>query len=308
MDASFSSGRYVLAVSGGVDSVVLLDMLSKFPDLELIIAHFDHGIREDSCKDAELVERHAALYGYTFVLDSAQLGISASEATARNARYSFLRTVKNKYNAKAIITAHHQDDVLETMIINIFRGTDRKGLTSLKTNKQLIRPLLSLTKNQLLQYAKTHNLEWREDSTNQESAYLRNYIRHHVLSKLSNEKRKELLAIHKTVSMLNSKINQEIASLLQSDTHVNRSWLLSFSNQVACELVAEMLRRNDIAISKRLVQKVVIACKTARPGKIIDVGGGAQIVVLDQYNEALWIKNHFRRNQVDQTVGRTPRI
>ena len=82
------------------------------------------------------------------------------------------------HDAAAIITAHHQDDVIETSIFNLLRGTGRKGLTSLRSSNGLIRPLLGVTKNQIQQYAVEHNLTWREDSTNAQLKYSRNKIRH----------------------------------------------------------------------------------------------------------------------------------
>jgi tRNA(Ile)-lysidine synthase len=88
---SLSPGKYVAAVSGGVDSMVLLDLLRNIPDVELIVAHFDHGIRPDSAEDRQLVERVCAQYGVAFEYAEGHLGKKASEATARAARYSFLR-------------------------------------------------------------------------------------------------------------------------------------------------------------------------------------------------------------------------
>jgi tRNA(Ile)-lysidine synthetase-like protein len=131
MKIQLPKGRYVVAVSGGVDSVVLLDALSKLPNLELVVAHLDHGIREDSIEDRRFVASLAASYGLVFEYGEGRLGSGASEATAREARYNFLRGVKMKHDAKAIITAHHQDDLIETAILNMLRGTGRKGLTSL---------------------------------------------------------------------------------------------------------------------------------------------------------------------------------
>src|SRR5437764_343012 len=124
-------GKYVVAVSGGVDSVALLDMLARSDDLKLVVAHFDHGIRKDSAKDRKFVEDLAKNYDLPFVYEEGHLGSGTSEAVARGARYDFLHRVKKSHGAQAIITAHHQDDVLETAIINLLRGTGRKGLTSL---------------------------------------------------------------------------------------------------------------------------------------------------------------------------------
>src|SRR3990172_5722177 len=133
-DVDIKLGTYVVAVSGGVDSVVLLHLLvqkgqraegrgqSKY---NFIVAHFDHGIREDSKLDRELVQELAKKYNLPFVYNQGNLGPKASEATARDARYAFLNKVKDSVSAQAIITAHHQDDVLETAIINLLRGTNR---------------------------------------------------------------------------------------------------------------------------------------------------------------------------------------
>jgi tRNA(Ile)-lysidine synthetase-like protein len=103
-----SDGRYVVAVSGGVDSVALLDILRQQTGLELIVAHFDHGIRKDSCQDRLLVEQLAKRYGLTFVYEEAKLGPRTSEETARRARYAFLNKVMREHQAVAIVTAHHQ--------------------------------------------------------------------------------------------------------------------------------------------------------------------------------------------------------
>lgn len=156
-------GKYVVAVSGGVDSMALLDLLQAHGDYELVVAHLDHGIRSDSGEDRQLVEQAAEAVGLPFFYKEAKLGAGTSEAAARKVRYAFLNKIKTKQGAAAIITAHHQNDVLETAIINIIRGTGRKGLTSLGSN-EIVRPLLNVSKAALIQYAKKHNLQWREDS------------------------------------------------------------------------------------------------------------------------------------------------
>src|SRR5690554_6827257 len=102
--------KYIVAVSGGVDSMVLLDMMHSRGDAEIIVAHFDHGIREDSAEDAEFVAKAAEGYGYLFESTREELGKNASEALAREKRYAFLRDLAKKYDAQ-IVTAHHLDDL-----------------------------------------------------------------------------------------------------------------------------------------------------------------------------------------------------
>src|SRR5690606_36249858 len=111
-------GHYVVAVSGGVDSMVLLDVLAKKykgrGKTALTVAHFDHGIRQDSAYDRQLVSEMAAAYSLPFVFARGELGAGASEAAARAARYEFLREVQKRAGSRGIITAHHHDDAVET--------------------------------------------------------------------------------------------------------------------------------------------------------------------------------------------------
>ena len=136
--STIPAGTYVIAVSGGVDSVVLLDLMAQVSDCTLIVAHVDHGIRKDSHLDRQFVEKVANKYKLEFYYTEANLGANASEEAARKARYEFLRNIKDKTGARAIITAHHQDDLLETLILNVLRGTKRKGLSSLESGQELL--------------------------------------------------------------------------------------------------------------------------------------------------------------------------
>src|SRR5688572_18243464 len=174
MNFRLSPGKYVVAVSGGVDSMVLLDLLRERPKLELIVAHFDHGIRKESARDRKLVQRIAKSYDLPFFYAEGNLGPKAGEALAREARYAFLRKIQEEQGAKAIITAHHQDDMLETAIMNLLRGTGRRGLSSLKSRKELVRPMLEWTKKGIREYAEERDLVWAEDVTNDDERYLRN--------------------------------------------------------------------------------------------------------------------------------------
>ncbi len=268
-------GRYVVAVSGGVDSVVLLDLLRSIPKLELTVAHFDHGIRSDSRQDRLFVQELAAAYGLPFVYSEGQLGENASEALARQARYKFLNSVRQEKNADAVVTAHHQDDMIETAIINIMRGTGRHGLTSLRSGASLKRPLLQLEKSQLVRYAKLHELEWREDSTNQEEKYLRNYIRHNIVPKMTPAARQQLLAIIEGTSKLNDTIDQLIVQAFPAEIAYNkldRGWFISLPHSVAKDILVLWLRSAGLSnITQRRIEQVVVAAKTLSPGKRVDL-------------------------------------
>lgn len=268
----------MVAVSGGVDSMVLLDLLRQLPDVRLVVAHYDHGIRSDSGKDRQLVQRTARQYGLPFVFEEGALGPQISEAAAREARYAFLRRVQQTEGAQAIVTAHHQDDMLETAIINMLRGTRRKGLSALGSTDDLARPLLEYSKGDILAYAQAHHLEWREDSTNADERYLRNYVRKHILSRFGEQGRAALLARVRQARQLNEQIDELLNRDLELQPAINqlkRKWYIQLPYAVASEMMATWLRRNGVAsFDRTLIDRLVIAAKTARPGKKADVNAG----------------------------------
>lgn len=277
MKVDVSSGRYVIAVSGGVDSVVLLDILSKNKNLELIVAHFDHGIRPKSAEDVVFVRDISKKYGYEFFTERKELGANASEALAREARYTFLKKVLQNTKAKAIITAHHRDDQLETALINLVRGTGRKGLSSLSDSDDLVRPLLDYTKNQILNYAKSHDLSWIEDESNQDEKYLRNRIRK-VLAKDKNTDHKKRLA---TVIKDAKKTNDEIDNLLKSfaTKDLNRKQFILLDHKSALELLAFWLRSHDISFDSKTLELLCVRIKTGRSGSLFPIKNDKKIKI-----------------------------
>ena len=209
-------GKYVVAVSGGVDSMALLHALQPVPGVSLLVAHVDHGIRPDSLLDQALVAELAAHYELPFFTTSLTLGAAASEATARQARYDYLEKLVIEQGAAAIVTAHHQDDALETAIINLVRGTGRRGLSALNSTVQRRRPLLDISKADILAYAQRNQLQWREDSTNNDQRYLRNYIRQKVVAPFSAAERQQFVS-YITRARHN---NYELAAAMQESLKV----------------------------------------------------------------------------------------
>jgi tRNA(Ile)-lysidine synthase len=283
MKLEVPAGKYVVAVSGGVDSVVLLDMLSKYPDIQLEVAHYDHGIRPDSDEDRQFVESLATRYGLEFYYEAGKLGPKASEALARKKRYEFLRKVQHEQQAKAIITAHHQDDRLETALLNMVRGTGRRGLSSLRSSDELVRPLLTIPKHQLIAYAKANQLVWHEDSTNSDEQYLRNYLRLRIIPKLSAAKRKAFLELIDQAANRNDEIDNLLTVLLQqhvSNATLDRQWFIGLPHDVAREVLLTWLRRSGAQhIDRSRIEQLVVLAKTLSHGKLIDVDADLQLQI-----------------------------
>lgn len=271
MKIDIEPGTYVVAVSGGVDSMVLLDLLVHKKSLKLIVAHYDHGIRDDSNKDRNLVQSASDKYGLPFVFDEGNLGSDTSEAAAREARYKFLAKVRLAASAKAIITAHHQDDLIETAIINILRGTNRRGLSSLKSRPDILRPLLHIPKSDLLGYAKTQNIKWHEDSTNTDETYLRNYVRKNILPRFSQADLQQMLEHINKLGQLNQDIDTIINSQIKSE-NLDRQWFIELEHAVARDIMASWLRNHGVKdLDKKQLEILVRAAKTYKQGKQINV-------------------------------------
>lgn len=285
MKVELAPGKYIVAVSGGVDSVVLLHLLANFQlpanSYQLIVAHFDHGIRADSASDRKFVGGLAIKYNLPFEFAEGKLGASASEATARKVRYEFLEKTRIASGASAIVTAHHQDDLIETALINLLRGTNRRGLASLKSTDKIKRPLLAYSKQTIKNYAEKNQLAWREDPTNADTKYLRNYVRHKLVPKLGASGRAELLAIIASASTQNSKIDELLASLLAGASgRLDRRWFIGLSDSVALEIMAAWLRANGITnYDKKTLARLALAAKSARNGVSIEIKNTSKMKV-----------------------------
>lgn len=276
-------GHYVLAVSGGVDSMVLLDVLRKRPGIKLTVAHFDHGIRDDSHLDKQFVEKIAKSQGLPFVHAKGMLGPAASEALAREARYKFLHAVRDATKAKGIITAHHQDDLIETALLNMLRGTGRRGLTSLRSTDGIFRPLLAHSKERIKTYASDNKIGWREDSTNSDTKYRRNYLRQNVMTKLTPSQRAQLYILLEDLMAINHKLDVEIINMLHVQPAIDqldRHWFITLPHDISQEVLHFWLTNKKIKnLNKRRIDQLVTAIKTGKPNTIHEVNKSHKILL-----------------------------
>lgn len=181
--------RLFCAVSGGADSVALLFAMYLLRDkLGIILeaAHFNHGLRgAESDRDETFVRQFCADYGICCHVSRAEVkpGKKGLEAAARDARYAFFRTLPGK-----IATAHTADDNAETVLMHLIRGTGLKGLGGIApVNGNVIRPMLAVTRQQVLEFLQEYHLSFVEDSSNATDDFLRNRLRHYVMPLLKQE-------------------------------------------------------------------------------------------------------------------------
>lgn len=255
--------KKILAVSGGIDSVVMLHLLK---DERPIVAHFDHGIRPNSAEDANFVKRLAREYDLQFELERAELGEDCNEADARTARYDFLNSLAEKNNG-VVCVAHHADDVLESILINLIRGTGWRGLAPMSA-PEIERPLLKWRKSDIYRYATEHNLSFRQDQTNTEGDYLRNRVRE-KLRDLPEENKRKVLDLYDKQCRLSKECSELLAEILESDDAGYCSKLLFFevSEECALEMMRYYLADQGISLTRPQLRRCVEASRTYSPNK-----------------------------------------
>src|SRR5438045_6553700 len=208
-------GEALVAVAGAADSVALLDTRRDIGDalgLSLVVAHVDHGISVGSRAVGRMVGDLASEYRLPFETVELNLGSDATETEARRARYGWLRDVQQRRGAKYLVTAHHQDDQVETILLRALRGSAPAGLAgmSAKSRGGLVRPLLPFTRNELLEYARVRGLAVHDDPANRDPRHLRSWLRTTVLPLLTER--------------LGPRLSQDLRSLGRHAPRERRAW------------------------------------------------------------------------------------
>ena len=182
------SQKVLLAVSGGMDSVVMCDLFSK-AKINFVMAHGNFGLRgEESNEDEMFVKKLSIKYKVPFMVttfqttDFAEIEKISTQMAARILRYEWFEKIRQEQNCDYIATAHHQNDVLETVLLNLTKGTGIAGLHGIRLkNGRIIRPLLFAKKEMIFDYVVENQIIWREDSSNESNKYQRNLIRNEVV-------------------------------------------------------------------------------------------------------------------------------
>jgi len=215
------SDRVLVAVSGGLDSVVLLDLLAKYGVNDLAVVHCNFQLRgKDSDEDEKFVQQLARSYGLKFFCkrfdtpSEQKQSKQSIQMTARDLRYAYFSELLKKEKYDYVAVAHHADDQIETFFINLLRSSGIKGLRGMRPKReQIIRPLLKFSKQDLATYALKHNLQHREDASNAKDYYLRNSIRHHLIPCLETLDKSAKKSILQTIENLQDLENQSLQEL-----------------------------------------------------------------------------------------------
>ena len=255
--------KKILAVSGGIDSMALLDMFYKKEPANILVAHFNHGTRDSADADEMFVKEKCAELMVPFESRKIMLGDGVSEEEAREKRYDFLYHVANKYNG-IIYTAHHVDDLLESVVINLIRGTFWRGLAPFG-NTKIQRPLvdLGIGKIDILRYASKNHLCFRQDPTNFEDDYLRNRVRR-ALGKLEQKTKNQLLELAKKQKVLREEIEKNLTDLSKQIIIKNSGDEIIFQRDFFKSSAGETMCENNINTQECEKKVNMLTCEILR--------------------------------------------
>lgn len=239
---NFGEKNFLLAVSGGVDSMVLAHLFAD-SGIKFQVAHINYKLRgKDSDDDAKLVKdfcdkNQIKIHLYE-VSEKDEKPDGSVQLWARELRYKFFREIQETENLEYLVTAHHLNDQLETFLINLSRGSGIKGLSGIPFKENnILRPLLNFSKDEIYRFAKEHNIDFREDSSNLKNDYLRNKIRNKIVPELLGTNENFLENFNKSLKILSQTkdfVDNEISKKIDDTTENSGQFILN-KKKIAAE-------------------------------------------------------------------------
>lgn len=249
----------ILAFSGGSDSVFLFEMLKKIDIKHLILGHLNHSLRGKASDDDEKFtilqgKNNPKMTVITKKMDIAKLAEKEKrglEETGRKYRYKFFNELAKKHKASFVLTAHHADDNLETVLLNFIRGASLKGLCGMEeVNGNIFRAILSVSKAEILDYLKSKKIRFRSDKSNKDLVYRRNYLRHKIIPELT----KINPSLTQTLAQ-NSKNMRNIVDFLEKEA---QTWLKKNSEQKTDKNTISFKRQTFLTRPPAIQQQIIL--------------------------------------------------
>lgn len=300
LDDYIFNNYVVIGVSTGPDSMCLLDLLQK-KTTKIVVCHINHNVRKESIEEEEYITKYCQ--DKNIILEKTTINNYQEnnfENEARKKRYMFYEEILKKYNSKTLLLAHHGDDLIETILMKISRGSNLEGYAGIKEisnvkDYQIIRPLLKYTKEDIINYNKSNNIKYYNDSSNQSTNYTRNRYRLNILPLLKKEDKnihKKYLKYSKTLIEYDDYIKREVKrninnvykdniinidNLNKLDTFLIKNILYNIMNNI-------YQNKNNI-ITDRHIQNIISLLNNTKPNIKIDLPNNKEIV--KEYNKLI---------------------
>ena len=303
------STTIVAAISGGPDSMLLIELFLKYRklnDFNLIVAHVNHNLRDESVKEKEDLEKYCLKNNLKFEYYEIEKRKDKplTEVEARNIRYEFFDDLMKKYSATYLATAHHGDDLVETVMMKIVRGSSLRGYSgfsqiSEKNGYKIIRPLISLTKKEIIDYLDKEKIGYAIDNTNCDEKYTRNRFRLNVLPFLKTEEKNVHLKFKKfsdTLSMYDDYVKKN-ANIAMQNVYLNNELKVDEFKKldlvIKREIISIILEKECINIIERLNETHIssILSMLDNPKPNLKVFLPDNYIVLKEYNKVKIIKS-----------------
>lgn len=308
----------VIGLSGGPDSMCLLDiLLSLNIKLNIIAAHINHNIREESDSEADFVTSYCEEHGVTceYIKFTKKSDTSNyTEEELREKRYSFYKEMINKYNAKYLLTAHHGDDLTETILMRITRGSNLKGycgfpIEQKKESYEVLRPLIFVSKSDIENYNKKNNIPYVIDKTNFSQEYTRNRYRMNILPHLKEEDpyiHKKYLKYSMELSKYYNYVNNEINKYLEINYINNKLNITSYNDldpllrEKIIEEILNKIYKDDLRyVTQKHIKMILDLIKNKKPN--LEIYLPQQVQIIKEYN-SLVFKNESTSNNNEYRI------
>lgn len=306
----------VIGCSTGPDSMALLDMLlsvRKKNDLSIICAHVNHNVRKQSLEELKFIDKFCKEKDITFeTMTIEKYGDDNFQNEARNIRYQFFEDIVNKYNANYLMTAHHGDDLIETILMRITRGSNLQGYSGFKKvvemdNYKIVRPLIYYTKQELLEYDNINKVEFFIDDSNSKMKYTRNRYRKNVLPFLKEEDSKvheKFLKFSETLSgaylFIERKRDKAIEAIVE-DGNINIDKFLKIDTYLQREvlyyLVAKFYQDDLILIGDKHIDLLLDLINSKKSNLVIDLPN--DVNAIKNYNYFSLVRNSEEVNNYE---------
>ena len=298
----------ITATSGGPDSMALLSLLiklSKTKKITIICAHVNHNLRKESQEEAIMVEKKYANEN-NLIFEKMEINHyeGNTENYARTQRYNFFEKLIKKYNATYLLTAHHGDDLTETILMRMVRGSSLKGYSGFQEitdngTYKIYRPLITKTKDELLNYVKTNNIPYAVDKTNFSEEYTRNRYRLNILPILKKENKSvhlKFLKFSETLKLYDDHINKEVNEKLNKIYQNNNLNLNLFENEdelikrkILYKILNDLYYKNISLITDNHVELILNIIESPRPNLKINLPN--KVLVIKNYQNLYFTKN-----------------
>lgn len=299
----------IIGTSAGPDSMALLDIMKKSFNIPIVCVHINHNVRKQSKKEEKYLENYCNEHNIIFECYKIQnYQENNFENEARKKRYQFYKQVLKKYNCKYLFLAHHADDLIETILMKITRGSNIEGYAGIKEinyydNYYIVRPLLEYTKKDILQYNKDNKIKYFIDKTNKDINYKRNRYRKYILPILKKEDKKihkKFLKYSKTLLEYDQYIKEEINNI-KKEIYNEYLDLINFKKQklfiqknLLFNILNELYNNKDNIIKEKNIEDIINIINNEKPN--ININLPQNIIVVKEYDKLYFKKKNILKD------------